>query len=284
MGGCALIRNDKNTGFRKKGYWRDSEYHLLPSRQLKHLRNGDSSPSSQYLPKVNRPPYSSIPIELSARAQVRRSRQREDMGGSREQSFPPLWIWVGSLVVLGTGAAAKLACENIPERQGVPRAATHPACTRFTFREGRLGGARCASRIPAGIAGGRGELTASELGADIPVLLCREASDALGGHSGVPRDTWTSRKLRFDMPLKLKCTGYDVLSIISFGRERSRTGQGPILPAAYFEWAFSKTRSNWASGVRRPPYEEDGVYQFGPPRVFRMRSSNVRGRSGSPRA
>ena len=58
-----------------------------------------------------------------------------------------------------------------------------------------MGEVRHAADIPVSIAGNKGEFPALALEADIPGLLRKGASDALGGQFGGSKDTSTLRRV-----------------------------------------------------------------------------------------
>ena len=67
------------------------------------------------------------------------------------------------------------------EQHKFQRVPAYPSQTQFHFSDGRVGDVRYAADIPAGVAGDKGKLTAFDLDADIPALLCKGAAEALRG-------------------------------------------------------------------------------------------------------
>ena len=143
--------------------------------------------------------------------------------------LPPSWpltvtvMGADSVVALYTGAAEHLGCFNwlgrrnsVPERRGVPRAETSPACARIKFGDGGLHKARRAADIHVGIAGGRRKFTACAQEADTPALLRRGPSEALGGRPDSALNVWTLGRLRADISLEFNGMGHYVSGAASY--------------------------------------------------------------------
>ena len=128
-----------------------------------------------------------------------------------------------SVVVLDTGATANLVCSrwlsrhnSLPAQKGFPRASAYPTQARFKFGDGRTGSVCFAADITAGIAGAKGAFTAFVLGAGIPALLCKGASEALAGQLDFARITRTLGSRGIEIPLKVNAAGHYILSVADF--------------------------------------------------------------------
>ena len=67
-----------------------------------------------------------------------------------------------------------------------------------------------------GIADNKKEFRAFALEADIPALLHKGGTEALGEQLDFSRGASTPRKRGVDIPLKAKCMGHYILSVIAF--------------------------------------------------------------------
>ena len=147
----------------------------------------------------HRSSFSSISTETRVSAQTAdhfgagetESKCEQSLGRTMDTGDLFLGSQEGSVVVLGSAAAANIVCFSslahynwIMGRFGIPRVTTYPSEARFLFGDGRLGEVRHEADISLGSAGNRGEFTASVLDAVIPALLREGAMGGLGGLSG----------------------------------------------------------------------------------------------------
>ena len=147
-------------------------------------------------------------------------------------------------------------------------AQTYPARARFKFRNGRVGDVRYAADIPAGIAGGRGEIAASLLGADIAALLREGALGSLGGQSDYTRNAAALKKMCVDVPLEVRGMGHYGLRAALFGGKCEKSVRGLTYSVSYFQLDISMGRPNVSNGGQRSPCAGDGSYIFEHPRTF----------------
>ena len=71
-----------------------------------------------------------------------------------------------------------------------------------------------------------------------------------------------------DIPLKVNEIGRYVPRVVASGEWPSCADRGPKLAALYFEWALLENRPDLSNGGLHLPVSEDGLYRFGPTRVF----------------
>ena len=144
-----------------------------------------------------------------------------------------------SAVVLDTGAAANLVCYNWLDNhnlflglQGLVKAVPYPSNARFEFGDGRIGEVKHVADIKVGIAGCKGASTAFVLGAEIPALLGKGASEALGAQLGFEEDTLSLLRRGVRVPPRVNAMGHYIISVVEFGR-------GLNVAAPYFEWSVA---------------------------------------------
>ena len=150
------------------------------------------------------------------------SRTPKERRGSWEQSFrttleagsPLICAQEGSVGILDAGATANLVCvrwlthhDSFLGKMGLPRGPTNPAKARLKFGGGRMGDARFAADITAGIAVCGSNFTASVLDAYTPAFLSKQAVEALGGQLDFSCDTSTSGFREVGVRLKVNETG-----------------------------------------------------------------------------
>ena len=130
----------------------------------------------------------------------------------------------------------------------MPRISTYLECARSKFGGGHLGEVRSASDMIVGAAGCEGSLAALAAEADIPALLRKGPSEALGSQSGLSCDVLTLRRQRAGILLKVNRMGHSVLSVGAMGDGPPRLGRGPKLAASFIEWAFVGRRPDPPNG------------------------------------
>ena len=132
-----------------------------------------------------------------------------------------------------------------------------------------MGGARFVADTTAGIAGAKGNSTASVLVADIPDLLRKGSLDALGGQLDFSRDAPASGSRGVEIPPKVNDMGHYVLTgVVDFGGSRANRNRDPSFSASMAEWACSRRRANLSNGGIPLPSAGGGVRRFTPPRTF----------------
>ena len=100
-----------------------------------------------------------------------------------------------------------------------------------------MGHVKFAADITVGGAGAKGAFTARALDADIPAVLRRGASEALGGRLDFFRAPlrWVSEE--WESPSKSMIWGAIFLSVANFGRCRGGVERSPNFSASIAEWA-----------------------------------------------
>lgn len=136
-----------------------------------------------------------------------------------------------------------------------------------------MGGARFVADTTAGIAGAKGNSTASVLVADIPDLLRKGSLDALGGQLDFSRDAPASGSRGVEIPPKVNDMGHYVLTgVVDFGGSRANRNRDPSFSASMAEWACSRRRANLSNGGIPLPSAGGRRETFHPaPDVFGLR-------------
>ena len=116
-----------------------------------------------------------------------------------------------------------------------------------------------------GIAGSLGKLSAFALDAEIPALLRKGATEALGGQSDPPRDMSNLRKRVVAILLRVNRIGYFILGAVNFREDASMQVRGPVVSASRLERAFTNKCPNFPDGRFHLPSTEDGLYRLEPP-------------------
>ena len=193
---------NRRTGRRHRRYTCESEYHLAPICPWRDVPRREIVSASSGNSKARRPPYSTIPMETPVAARMADQSVNEKVAKVSSPFRTPKKIsglsvnaGSGSFVDLNAGDTAHSVCSSwrgrqnrIVRRKGFPRVSTHPATARFRFGTRILAVVGRAANIPVGIAGDQREFAAFALEADIPALLCKGASDALGGQLDSSRE------------------------------------------------------------------------------------------------
>ena len=226
------------------------------------------------------PRYSSISVESPADVQDCGLPSQADFAEPCDKSFATTLEFsgkysaadAGSVVDPGTGAAANFAFFKWSGRHnsalgkfGVPPAQSFPAIEGFKFGNGRVGEVRFSADILAWTAGGRGEVAAFLMDADIPALLRKGEPQYLGRQLDPPRNVSTFGRLAAGVPLKVIGAGHFVLSAASFGEERNSLGNGLTQSTSWFAWDTSMKRPALPRGGLHFPCAEDGLNHIGPP-------------------
>ena len=195
---------DRRAGARNRCYACGSEYYLAPWRPQRRQWRPDIAPSSLQANIAPRPFLSLVPMDSSGSVSTEGTKKPKEGNGKREKSLPTtleafmqlICTKEDSVAILDTVATANLVCfrwlnrhNSMLGKMGLPRVSPYPAQARFKFGDGRMGVARFAVDITADRAGAKGDFTAFVLDADIPALLRRGASEALGGQLEFPGDT-----------------------------------------------------------------------------------------------
>ena len=104
------------------------------------------------------------------------------------------------------------------------------------------------------------------LDADIPALLRKCASEALGGQLDFEQDVSSLRKHGANAPPRVNEMGHAVLRVVEFGRGPPRPDQGPNLAASHFESSSLGKRPDLLDGGFHLPPAEGGLLRSGPPK------------------
>ena len=196
--------------------------------------------------------------------QERRLPGREDSEGARGQSVPATLDLFGQFSAVGAGNSVSAKClgrRNSVLKQFVLKHA-FPARARFKFGAGLLADMRFAADIPAGIAGGRGEIAAFSSGEDIPAVLREGSLGALGGQLDLARSVLKMNGMGVAVPLKVNGAGRYVLSAGPCGKEFKKSRRGPSHSVSFFERGAPMKRPDLRNGGSHFPFSEDGLYQF----------------------
>ena len=212
---------NRKTGFRNRRNRRDSAHHLAPRSPLRDTPRGDGSSFPLGRDRAYRPSHSPISIE---REILEMRRPRESVNSISPQ------------LVSGLAGGQRGSVGN--GRNDQPRvfqlaSAPQPDSGRTwdsegRFGNGRLGGVRRAADITAGIAGNSGAFAEFVLDKDILALLRKGATEALGGQLDLLRGSFVLRRQGVKIPLMVNLVGQNILGVVDFRKDPSRSAPGVL--------------------------------------------------------